>query len=148
MVDHPLSCIACYLNVKKRTNLKGHRAYVRPRVSRLEGVTEMLRRQQQSKVVTGGDLAALMPKEVATCPTLTEFVASPVWAEDGASRTTGTVLIFCDGGTLKVMLNDRDQSLVAFLTVLPGEGLFKAIEKALSTEGTDWRPARKAGPRK
>jgi len=148
MVNHPSDCFFCYVNVKKRANVKGHRAYVPPRKVRLEGVSAMLRRHQKAKPLTGGDLAVLMPKEVAACPSLTEFLALGVWPEDGGERTTGTVLLFCDGGSLKVMLNDRDQSEVAFLTVGPGESLLKALEKALSSEGTDWRQSKKPSARK
>jgi len=148
MIHHPLDCIYCCLNVKKRSNFKGHRAYVRPRAVRLEGVTEMLRRHQKATPLAGGDLSALMAKEVAACPTLTEFIALGVWPDDGKERITGTVLLFADGGMNKVMLNDRDQGLVAFLTVGPGESLFKAIEKALASEGTDWRASKKTAPRK
>lgn len=103
----------------------------------------MLKRQQKAAAATPEALAALAPKELAKYPLIVEFLGCAVWEEDGTERTTGTIQLFTDGGMWKAMLNDRAQSLVAFVTVLPGESLLAVLEKALAATGTDWRTARK-----
>jgi hypothetical protein len=72
-----------------------------------------------------------------------EFLTRTVWDEDGSKRETGTILLFADAGGLKAMLNDRDGSRVAFLTIGPEEAIQQAVEDALLSTGTDWRPAKK-----
>lgn len=77
-----------------------------------------------------------------------EFLNRTTWEEDQLRRETGTILVFADAGRVKVMLNDRDGARVAFLTLGPTADLLGAIEAALLSGETDWRPARKVPPPK
>ena len=54
-----------------------------------------------------------------------------------------TLLLFAEDGKLKVCLNDKQEGLVAFLTVDSAEDMFQAIEKALDEDKVDWRPKRR-----
>jgi hypothetical protein len=80
--------------------------------------------------------------EFESYPFLWEFLFLTVWDEDGSSRETGTVLLFCDGPHLKVMLNDKDSSRVAFSTLDPDVPCLEAIDAVIGAAGTDWRPSR------
>lgn len=77
-----------------------------------------------------------------------EFLTQTVWEEDGSPRQTGTVMLFADAGRLKAMLNDRDGSVVAFLTLSSEDDVLGAVDQALLDPDTDWRAARKQAPGK
>lgn len=110
-------------------------------------MSEHLRRRESRK---GQGLATgAVPAEglLADLPALREFLTAAEWP-DGEPRKTGTVLLFLgDAGRLQVMLNDRDQQLVAFLTGDSLEGLLHAANRAVVDEAADWRASRdsKAG---
>jgi len=82
------------------------------------------------------------PNVVEGCQTVWEFLARQWWSEDSKARVPGTILLFCDGDRLKVMLNDKDGGCVAFLTLDDGDDLLPRIELALEDPSTDWRVAR------
>jgi hypothetical protein len=77
-----------------------------------------------------------------------EFLVRTCWDEDGSRRETGTILVFSDGPVVKAMLNDRDGSRVAFLTLAAEECLSDLLERALLSPATDWRAAKKYVPPK
>lgn len=90
-----------------------------------------------------GVVAASPSPSMAELPTLWEFLTLEQW-DDGAKRVTGSLLLFADDGSLKIMLNDRDSGKVAFRTLRSGECPFVAAEDALCDASTDWRGMRKA----
>jgi hypothetical protein len=78
---------------------------------------------------------------------LAEFLVSSSYP-DGETRTPGTLILFIQEGHLKVLLSDRDQGLVAFVTAC---GLLDGLERAdrgLREDSLDWRKARAAPPKK
>ncbi len=93
----------------------------------------------------GASAAVRYPDELGSCPALLEFLTSTVWDEDGSRRETGTLLFFADAAGLKVMMNDRDGSRVAFAVLDPSEGILESLEAMLLDTSTDWRPAKKFG---
>lgn len=107
-----------------------------------------MKRQQKAPAGAEGVPLALICEELILYPALAEFLFLQVWEEDQAPRETGTVLMFSDGCHLKAMLNDRAQGLVAFLTLDPTEEVLVALDKAVLSTGTDWRPSKKQSPRK
>ena len=72
-------------------------------------------------------------------PCLFSFVTSEVWPEDGSVRVPGTCLFFLQDGSLKVMLKDREQGLVAFWTGASLQGLLESVEADLESGVGDWR---------
>lgn len=76
-------------------------------------------------------------------PTLCAFLTQEQW-EDGTTRTPGGLSLFFDGGRLKAVVNDKDASLVGFLTLDSLSGLLDTLEAALASDALDWRPARAA----
>lgn len=138
------NCPLCYSNVRGRSAYKGHRGY-HGRVAAKETVSQMLKKRTGG--VSGG--APVNPlfvnEELAGYDSLAEFLLQTEWPEGGGVRTTGTVLIFMDSGGLKAMLNDRDQSLVAFVTIEPSEGILQALTHAVESTTTDWRAAKRFG---
>jgi hypothetical protein len=57
----------------------------------------------------------------------------------GEPRQTTTITVFLDAGVLKCFVNDRDNGLSTCVTGDSWQGLFLAVEKALSDAKTDWR---------
>ena len=83
-------------------------------------------------------------KLFASMPALWEFLTVERW-EDEATRTTGTLLMFCEDGKVKLCLNDRDQDLVGFVTGSTLEEVLKVAEKSLVDDTVDWRKSRRQG---
>lgn len=62
--------------------------------------------------------------------------------EDGARRTTATLLFFVERGILKVCLNDRDTGRCVFHAATSVMGALDGLEVGLSEETLDWRQRR------
>ena len=80
--------------------------------------------------------------DLANCDCTLEFLTMTEWSPGGDPRTPGTVLFFYDSGRLKVMLNDKDASMVAFGCASLTGGLWEEVEGMLLAKDTDWRPSR------
>lgn len=87
-------------------------------------------------------------KGVASCPdadlvkrypnlieylTVTEF-------EDGSSRERSVLSVFVEDGRVKVCLNDKELERSGYVSGDTLTGVLVALEKALATEGLEWRP--------
>jgi hypothetical protein len=83
---------------------------------------------------------------LASCPSLLEWLTDVAWT-DGSVRTTGTVMIFVEGGRWKAWLHDRDALEGCFVSATTLAGLLTAVEGVLEEGGGDWRPDRKGGRR-
>jgi hypothetical protein len=92
-----------------------------------------------SVVPGGGDWSKWWPNVV-------EFLCRSRW-EDGASRETGTLMIFCEGGAWKAWLHDRDLEEGAFLSAQTPEELLQLCDEGIGSGKLDWRPdkSRRAG---
>lgn len=71
-------------------------------------------------------------------PTLNDYLTVTKW-DDGRIRTTATLLIFVDNGSLKVCINDRDNSRSAFVSEATFAALLDTLEAKLTAETLDWR---------
>lgn len=71
-------------------------------------------------------------------PLLVEFLSESRYA-DGSPRVLPTLTLFVEPGLLKACLNDRDQSMVAFVTGSSLLGLLEALETGLEADSLDWR---------
>lgn len=111
-------------------------------------MSEMLRKHTRALVVNGPLDFATLGTQMQLYPALAEFLFRTVWEEDGSSRVPGTALIFGDGAWVKVMLNDKDQGLVAFTTLEAQEDILGEIDAAILSTSTDWRKAKVFGSRK
>jgi hypothetical protein len=74
-------------------------------------------------------------------PVLWSFLTQKTW-EDGSARLTSTLLIFEQDGILKAMLKDKDAGLCLWVAGATFEGLYDALEGALSDPRADWRQDR------
>lgn len=108
----------------------------------------MLRKHVRATVVSGPMDLASLGTQLQLYPALTEFLFRSVWEEDGTPRCPGTVLLFGDGAWLKAMLNDKDQSMVAFVTLEAAEDILGELDRAVLSTSTDWRAAKKFSPKK
>jgi hypothetical protein len=79
--------------------------------------------------------------DAASWPTLVEFIGCERY-EDGKKRVPGTVLLFADGGRLKVLFKDKDGKRVAFDTLEGLETVLDALERKLAGDDLDWREDR------
>lgn len=59
--------------------------------------------------------------------------------EDGTSRVTSTVLIFCESGVLRLCVNDRDNNRSVFFTASTVEEALMKAEDALATHTANWK---------
>lgn len=75
-------------------------------------------------------------------PALAEYLTLGEW-EPGVVRQTSSLLIFCDEGVVKAMLNDRDGARIAFVAAGGITEVLKAVERGLVGSTLDWRPDRK-----
>jgi hypothetical protein len=106
----------------------------------------MLKRRSKEMPLNGASARELpCPDDFKECPNLWEFLTVQWWAEERKVRQTGTLLVFVEGGDRKIMLNDRDAGLMAFVTVLGDQGVLEAAEAALDSPKTDWRAPRQPG---
>jgi len=94
--------------------------------------------------VSGG--VALGGGVLDSVPLVVDFLCCPTW-DDGSARQVGSMTLFCDDGTLKACVNDKEAQLMLFVSGGSLEALLGALEEALRTGGGDWRPSNR-GPRK
>jgi hypothetical protein len=104
------------------------------------------RRRKAASRIQAASRGAVDDAAEALFPHLFAFVTAEHWPDDGAVRVTGTVLIFADAGCFKMMLRDRDDPGVAFVTGGSLEAVLAAAEAGLECGGLDWRADRSAGP--
>jgi hypothetical protein len=71
-------------------------------------------------------------------PTLVEFLTRDVY-EDGSSRALGTLKIQVQEGVLRAVLTDREEGLVAFVTLDGLVACLDTLEGVLAGDKADWR---------
>lgn len=76
-------------------------------------------------------------------PALAEFMVS-VSYEGGSPRRLPTLLIFTEDRLWKACLNDRDATMVAFVTAATFDALLGAIDAGLQNDSLEWRTPRPA----
>lgn len=131
-------CGYCYENAKGRANHKSHRGYRPPKPLPAMGL-EMAIRKRDIALGEGTAPAKLnLGVWGKTYPTLWEFLSLDKY-DDGSPRRLPTITIFLGPDGLQACLNDRDQSLAAFVTSVSLEGLWQALEKGLKEDSLDWR---------
>lgn len=59
--------------------------------------------------------------------------------ETGEARETGTILIFCEEGLVKVCACNRDTGHVAFISAKTLQDAFLKLDKGLANDSLDWR---------
>lgn len=140
-------CPMCYENVKGRCSHRGHRGYRAPRKKESVLLSQFMKKTKSSGEHGSASSSWRDTSFGATYPAVSEFLGDPTY-DDGSARVTGTLLIFCDGPTVKACLADRDQNLVAFFTSQEWDGLLEAIETSLVEGRVDWRTKKEYAPRK
>jgi len=71
-------------------------------------------------------------------PNIHEYLTVERWA-DGSPRTTSTLTLFVSGGSLKVVLNDRDNNRSAFINDSSVVAALEKLEAQLKSESVDWK---------
>lgn len=71
-------------------------------------------------------------------PNITEYLFTERWA-DGSMRQTSTLSVFSDNGSLKIVLNDRDNNRSAFFSAKRFLEALENMETALREETVDWK---------
>lgn len=96
-------------------------------------------RKRQDVPSVDGDRVVLKPgKWAKDYPHLWEFLHMETY-EDGTARRLPTITLFVSPTGLQACLNDRDQSMAAFVTGESLEALWAALEGGLSMDSLDWR---------
>lgn len=81
-------------------------------------------------------------------PALMEHLTRLVHEDSGEVRETTTLTLFAEGGVFKVFANSRDTGESLCVSAASWEGLWTALEKALTDPGASWRPMRDKAPGK
>lgn len=140
-IFHP-NCAICTANRRYRTNIAGHAFYRRG--VRVFKDMALEREKFSGGVGEGSPLDGPAPvddKLSKVAPVLEEFMRESQW-DDGSKRETATVLLFCEGGRWKAMLNDRDAGCITFVSGHSVEACLKALDKGLNTTSLDWRASK------
>jgi hypothetical protein len=72
-------------------------------------------------------------------PFIWEYLTAEFYSDDGTVRRTSTILIFTDGGSLKLCFNDRDNNRQFFHTAPTLELLLTETEVKLETDTAEWK---------
>lgn len=67
---------------------------------------------------------------------------------EGVGRQTATLLVFAEGGLLKVCLSDREHDQVCFRSGLTFQAALEGLEAVLANGEPEWRPRRDPRGRK
>ncbi len=67
---------------------------------------------------------------------------------DGTLRVLSTLTLFCDAGTVKLCLNDRDQGLTAWASGGSWRACLLALEAGLANDTLEWRQPPSRGRKK
>lgn len=104
--------------------------------------------QKHPKPTTGGGTlngtGRVAVGVLASFPTVSEFLLNSKYS-DGSRRLTGTVTLCGDLGELKARVNDKDRSLVAFISGESLEAILGVLEKGIQDDQLDWREDKYAG---
>jgi hypothetical protein len=141
-------CALCYSGRRGRKVYPGHFGF-RPGAPRRRSPCMAIHRR--SAPAAGGSESALTPRSQGEywdrLPAVLEFLSASRWP-DGASRSTGTVMVFFEAGFWKCWVHDRDAAQGAFLSARTLPELMQEVEEAVATGKGDWRADRKGSGRK
>jgi len=73
----------------------------------------------------------------AKCPILSAMLS--VTEFEGGPRTPSTLILFCEDGRSKVLVNNKHAGTVGVLTVETFEDVFEALESALNEDKVEFR---------
>lgn len=71
-------------------------------------------------------------------PCMTAFVRDTKW-DDGTTRTTGNITVFCKFGKLTAAVNDWARGVVAYVNAGTWEELLFMIEEGIEKDSLEWR---------
>jgi hypothetical protein len=132
-------CPLCYSGMRGRRAYPGHRSCVGAPIKRGTYVDPILP-SRRARPGSGDVAGSWVPCELsARYPTLVGWLVSATYA-DGATRTTGTMLITFDAGWFKAWLHDRDGAASAWITAPALTSLLELADRVLCGEEGQWRP--------
>jgi hypothetical protein len=139
-MDHDWrNCLLCYANGRKRANHPGHRGYKAPRKKRVLKSWEMRQmKRPDEKPKSDSELKPAKGDILLHCPLLWDMLTDTMW-DDGKPRVPSTILLLCDGGSVKLWLNDRATDRTAWIAAECLERAFLALEEGLATCSVMWR---------
>lgn len=68
-----------------------------------------------------------------------EMLTCDKW-DDGTPRQRGTLLVLCDGGIVKLWLNDRALKRAAWVSGDSLEAAMEALDHGIAEDNLPWRP--------
>lgn len=71
-------------------------------------------------------------------PTVVEFLSTGCW-EDGKARSLGTISLSWGDSVFRACLNDHDSGNFTFVSGRSLTSLLMALERAITSESTEWR---------
>lgn len=79
-------------------------------------------------------------------PVLAEYLTATAYdGEPAGSRQTSTMLVFCQDGTWRVVLRDRQEARCLWVSSLGWSELLDVLENCLNDENAVWREDRASG---
>lgn len=117
-------------------------------LSFLTGCMEKMQRRKRDRDDLEVGAGGLVDEEFKTFyPSLWEHLTADRF-EDGATRKTSSLLVFSQDGRIKLMLKDKEEGEVAFLSATGVTSGLAALEEGLAAGKLDWRRDKEAPARK
>ena len=101
-------------------------------------LAKLMEKQAESN---GDETYAPDPYLDSQCPILSALMSMASYK--GVKRQCATLILFCEEGRSKVLVNDKHREKVGVVTIESLEGVFETIEMALRDNKIDWRKAKK-----
>lgn len=98
----------------------------------------MLKKGSERRVADAPGRVMSDPEAAKRWPLLLAYLTQDKW-DDNTPRQPSSLLLFGDGGLIKLMLRDRDAALCCWVACPTLSDGFDAMEAALGDPGTDWR---------
>ena len=140
-------CVRCLANIYFGPMFEGHLTKRNKPLCGRCGRECFVKRVTEGNSPGGPGRAAADEAFQESYPSLFDHLTAEKW-DDDKPRTTSSVLIFCESGTWKAMLNNRAEGLVAFVTSHGFLALIDSLEHGLAEGQMDWRKSRSGGPTK
>jgi len=141
MLNHdPHLCLICYSNYRKRSNTRGHYGHRPRRKPYVPRSWETVVKKPDSSVPNGTELTTPIVGAIfASHSAIWEMMTCDKW-DDGTPRERATLLVLCDGGILKLWLNDRALSRAAWISGDSLEAAMEALDHGIAEDSLPWRP--------
>jgi hypothetical protein len=142
---HMPGCMCCQCRTVRRGYVIPHRKVREKQVNDVVMFVEHSTVKKPDTKMNGMKPEPLLEDSAFTAelPALSEHLIQTQY-DDGTHRQTSTLLIFVDGGVLKLCLSDREVGRSCFVSAATFEEALKKLDQQLADDTADWRVKRQS----